>query len=150
MLTLVPGAMGGSETYARALLREFASGNGPERVSVLLNPRARAVYEGGGGGPVRLVERRGFRPARRAPARAAALAAGMAGRRLLARGLPDGLAVLHYPFTVPIPRAPGPNVVTLHDVQHHDLPSFFPRAERLLRRFTYDDAARRATVVITP
>ena len=41
-------------------------------------------------------------------------------------------------------------MVTLHDVQHHDLPAFFSRAERQLRRFTYDDAARRATLVITP
>ena len=62
MLTLVPGAMGGSETYARALLREFVAGNGPERVSVLLNPRALAAYRTRGGGPVELVERRAFRP----------------------------------------------------------------------------------------
>ena len=129
---------------------EYALGNGPERVSVLLNPSAHAAYADRGGGPVELVVRRAFRPGRRAPARAAALAAGLAGRRLLARGLPAGLDVLHYPFTVPLPAALGASVLTLHDVQHHDLPNFFPRAERLLRRFSYDSAARRATLVVTP
>ena len=51
LLTLVPGRMGGSETYARSLLREFAAGNGPERVTALLNPRAAEAYGGYAGGP---------------------------------------------------------------------------------------------------
>ena len=33
--------------------------------------------------------------------------------------------VLHYPLTVPVPRFAGPTVVTLHDLQHVELPSFF-------------------------
>jgi glycosyltransferase involved in cell wall biosynthesis len=58
--------------------------------------------------------------------------------------------VVHYPLTVPVPRFGGPTVVTLHDLQHLELPSFFSRAERVYRRFAYDGAARRADVVVTP
>src|SRR4051794_21607528 len=58
--------------------------------------------------------------------------------------------VLHYPLTVPVPRFRGPTVVTLHDLQHVELPEFFSRGERLYRRFAYEGAARRADVVVTP
>ncbi|MGH2745590.1 MAG: glycosyltransferase family 4 protein, partial [Thermoleophilaceae bacterium] len=50
----------------------------------------------------------------------------------------------------PLPRTRLPEIVTLYDVQHHDLPRFFSPPERALRRLTYDAAARRAAVVITP
>jgi glycosyltransferase involved in cell wall biosynthesis len=40
--------------------------------------------------------------------------------------------------------------VTLHDLQHVELPEFFSRAERVYRRFAYEGAARRADVVVTP
>ena len=39
-------------------------------------------------------------------------------------------------------------MVTLHDVQHLDLPELFPRAERLFRKLAYDRASRKATEVI--
>lgn len=68
----------------------------------------------------------------------------------VAREVPPGLDLLHFPVTVPIPRTALPEVVTLHDVQHHDLPEFFSRSERALRRLTYDAAARRAAAVVTP
>jgi glycosyltransferase involved in cell wall biosynthesis len=58
--------------------------------------------------------------------------------------------LVHYPLTIPIPATSRPAVVTLHDVQHHDLPSFFSRAERALRTLTYDRAAKEATLVVTP
>lgn len=58
--------------------------------------------------------------------------------------------VLHYPLTVPVPRFAGPTVVTLHDLQHIELPEFFSRPERAFRRFAYERAARRADVVVTP
>jgi glycosyltransferase involved in cell wall biosynthesis len=51
--------------------------------------------------------------------------------------------------TVPIPRTDRPTVVTIHDLQHHDLPQFFSRAERAYRRWAYDGAARSATMVAT-
>jgi len=59
--------------------------------------------------------------------------------------------VVHYPFTVPVPRpqSGAAFVQSLLDVQHLDLPQLFSRAERLYRRHYYDDAARRADAVIT-
>lgn len=63
---------------------------------------------------------------------------------------PRDVDVIHYPLTVPVPRAAGlPSVVTLHDLQHLELPDFFSRAELLYRRFAYEGAARRADVVVT-
>jgi glycosyltransferase involved in cell wall biosynthesis len=41
-------------------------------------------------------------------------------------------------------------VLTLHDLQHRDLPRLFPRAELAFRRLAYDRAARRAAAVIVP
>jgi glycosyltransferase involved in cell wall biosynthesis len=70
--------------------------------------------------------------------------------RVVARDLPPGLDVIHLPLTVPIPRTPVPTVVTIHDLQHLELPEFFSRGERLFRRWAYDGAARWATHVITP
>jgi glycosyltransferase involved in cell wall biosynthesis len=60
-----------------------------------------------------------------------------------------GADVVHFPLTVPIPRVRDrPIAVTLHDVQHLDLPDLFPRAVRAFRRFAYDDTARRADAVV--
>jgi glycosyltransferase involved in cell wall biosynthesis len=43
-----------------------------------------------------------------------------------------------------------PNVVTVHDLQHLELPHLFSRAERLFRRRTHERSARRANAVIVP
>src|SRR5439155_14771947 len=52
--------------------------------------------------------------------------------------------------TVPVGVVPGvPRVVSLLDVQHHELPQAFSPLERRLRAWAYDDAARRADLVIT-
>ncbi len=61
-----------------------------------------------------------------------------------------GLDVVHYPLTVPVPPAPTRVAITLHDVQHLDLPRLFPRSERAFRRLAYDRAARKADAVIVP
>jgi glycosyltransferase involved in cell wall biosynthesis len=68
----------------------------------------------------------------------------------IAPRLHGAVDVLHYPLTVPVPRFAGQSVVTLHDLQHVELPSFFSRAERTYRRVAYERAARRASVVVTP
>lgn len=143
MLTLVPGGMGGSETYARELLRELVASE--LDVSTLVAPvaqgfsgdlqeRVAGEYPGGASGR----------------SRAAALAVGAVRWRALRRHV-RGASVVHFPFTVATPAvAPGQrSVVTLHDVQHHDLPAMFSRAERTYRALTYDRAARRADAVIT-
>jgi glycosyltransferase involved in cell wall biosynthesis len=136
LVTLAPGAVGGSETYARGLLEAFAEGLGPERVTVLVGP----PVTGSGAVEVRQVAPR---IAARGVGRLAGLIRGMARRDS------SGADLLHHPLTVPAPRARGPSVVTLHDVLHRELPSSFSRAERAFRRLAYERAARRATRVIT-
>jgi glycosyltransferase involved in cell wall biosynthesis len=121
LLTLAPGQVGGSETYARGLLEAFVNGHGPERVTVL---EGTAIAGGGA-------------------ARLAGLIRGMATTDR------SGADVLHHPLTVPAPRARGPWVLTLHDVLHRELPSLFSRAERAFRRVAYDRPARAATRVVT-
>ncbi len=150
LLTLIPDRMGGSETYVRGLLGEFAAGHGPARVSVLANRLVMLRYGDFEQGPVRLHRMRTYRPGRSPVTRAGAMTTAHLLPWITRRGLPRDLGVLHFPVTVPIPRSPLPQVVTLHDVQHHDMPSFFPQAERLLRKLTYDAAAKRATAVVTP
>lgn len=144
MLTLVPGGMGGSETYARELTRELArsgrvratahvaavgagfAGNLPEHVA--------AGVTGGSGTAQRI---------------GTLVQAGLHRRRLLRAMEP--VDVVHYPFTAPVPwPARGTAFVqSLLDVQHLDLPHLFSRAERLYRRRYYDHAARRADGVVT-
>jgi glycosyltransferase involved in cell wall biosynthesis len=150
LLTLAPGQMGGSESYVRGLLGQFGAGNGPERVTVLANEASIDAYRPFARGRVSLHTVSRYHPGRSRLSRAAAMVAGHLAPQRIASAVPDDLALLHFPVTVPIPRTHLPEVVTLHDVQHHDLPGFFSPAERALRRLTYDAAARRANVVVTP
>lgn len=78
------------------------------------------------------------------------------GESFVAAGCPPArrtldLDVLHYPLTLRVPRVQAslPTAVTLHDVQHLDLAHFSSPAQRLWRRYSYDHAARCATLVIT-
>lgn len=143
MLSLVRGGMGGSETYARALIRELSEHEHLDVVAFVSESGAgfcegvdEQVVRGiAGGGTTRerlqtLVRTFGHRPLR---------------TRL---GTMD---VVHYPFSVPAPtpRPRRPFVQTLHDVQHLDLPELFTRADLLYRRALYDRPARRADAVIT-
>jgi glycosyltransferase involved in cell wall biosynthesis len=143
MLTLVPNAMGGSETYAQELVREL--GGTELDISTLVAPVAR-----GFSGPLAERVAVSYPSARSDRTRALALLRAGARRTDLRRHAQDA-AVVHYPFTVPMPpaRAHQRTVVTLHDVQHHDLPALFTRPERLYRAVAYDRAARRADAVIT-
>ena len=147
LLTLFPGRVGGSESNVRGLLGEFRAGNGPERVTVLANRHVAAEYEAGG--PVGMHVVRSYRPGEGTATRALAMAGALAAPRIAARDVPPGLDVVHYPVTVPIPQTRAPTVVTLLDVQHHDLPGFFSRGEAAFRRRAYDRAARHADVVVT-
>lgn len=144
VLTLVPGAMGGSETYARALVAGLDSRDDVELTVIASRAAAGAL----GASSEHVV-----RSVRGGPATVSRLSA-------IARGaLADGTAralmrdadVVHYPFTVPVPLPPRrvPWVATLLDVQHRDLPAMFSVAERGYRALAYDAAARRARRVIT-
>jgi glycosyltransferase involved in cell wall biosynthesis len=142
LLTLVPGAVGGSETYARELARALA------RVGTL-EYRAfvpASAADAGEGLPTTVVAEY---DSARAGGRSAALARTLA-RPGPARRRYEGLDVVHYPLTVPVPSLDLPKVVTLHDLQHLDLEANFARWRRAFRAVAYDRAARKADAVIAP
>jgi glycosyltransferase involved in cell wall biosynthesis len=141
MLTLIPGISGGSETYARELARALAR-TGAHEYTALVPPLA---PDAGGGLPA--VVAQGYPPSTTTPGRLRA----MAGARLRPAALQALLRdvdIVHYPLTVPVPPVDQPRVITLHDVQHLDLPALFSRGERLFRKLAYDRAARSAADVI--
>lgn len=143
LLTLSPGISGGSETYARGLAG--ALGEIGELEYVAFVP-ARASDAGG---PLPRIEVREPVGTGRGPSRIVGMA--IAARR--SRALHSALAtadVLHYALTVPLPSTRLPTVVTLHDLQHHDLPTLFDPARRAFRRLAYDRAARCAHAVVVP
>ncbi len=144
MLTVVPGGMGGSETYARELTGQLAGVEGIRARAYL--PRGAEGFSRGIPETVVASVASGPSTRRRLSAVASATAHGGAIRALMADA-----RVVHYPFTVPAPR-PGRGqafVQTLLDVQHLDLPQLFGRAELLYRRHFYEGAARRADMVVT-
>src|SRR6187397_1707069 len=141
LLTLSPGDHGGSETYARELVRSLAT-VGTLDYAVLVPAHAKDAADG-----LPAIEVKDPPVAKRGPLRIAAMA--LQARRT--KGVGDQVArfdVMHYPLTVPSPRSDAPTVVTLHDVQHRDLPEFFGPARRSFRRLAYDRAARSAAAVI--
>ena len=131
LLTLDPGRVGGSETYVRGLLGAFAAGAGPERVTVLAGPEVSPTLAAGG--PVTVEPVEGLSLGARRAGRALGLLRGLARPPARASALAAAADVLHHPFTVPIPRASGPSVLTLYDLLHHDVPEHFSRAERAFR-----------------
>jgi glycosyltransferase involved in cell wall biosynthesis len=143
LLTLVPGAIGGSETYARALVRALAE-YGELEYRAFLPPVAQ---DAAGGLPSEVV--REYRAARTLRQRFAAMARAGLRPGPIRRRLEAADAV-HYPLTIALPEARRPFAVTLHDVLHLDRPELFPRVERALRTVAYDRSARRARVVLVP
>jgi glycosyltransferase involved in cell wall biosynthesis len=141
LLTLVPGRLGGSETYVRGLL-EGLSRVGELDYRVLLPPIAPHAAEGLEADVA--VE---YRRAESVPSRLAAMALAAARPGPLRARL-AGTDVVHYPLTVALPTVAQPSVVTLHDLQHLDLPQLFPRAERAFRAVAWHRSLRSADRVI--
>jgi glycosyltransferase involved in cell wall biosynthesis len=147
LLTLFPGKSGGTETIVRALVRELAKDDGPDRFTLLTTPRVERALAPAGLATCALSS---YRDGESAPARLAAMTAAALMPRLVARGTPADVDVMHYPVTIPIPRVRDTTtVVSLHDMQHHEHPKFFSAPERLFRRFAYDRAAVSADRVVT-
>lgn len=140
LLTLVPGELGGSETYIRELLQGLGR-VGEHSYRVLLPPVAPAAAEG-----LPADTATEYRSARTIPERLVAMAAAAARPGPLRRRL-RGADVVHYPLTLQVP-AMSPSVVTLHDLQHLDLPQMFPRSELLFRRVVWHRSIRAADRVI--
>ena len=143
LLTLAPGDLGGSETYARELVRALAA-VGTLDYTVFVPARA---SDAAGGLPA--IEVREPPVGRRGPSRIPSMAISALRSRELQSGL-ETLDVVHYALTVPVPQVKTPTVVTLHDIQHRDHPDFFGPARRSFRRIAYDRAARAAMAVIVP
>ncbi|HWP34877.1 MAG TPA: glycosyltransferase family 1 protein, partial [Thermodesulfobacteriota bacterium] len=142
LLTLVPGVSGGSETYARELVRALGR-VGEHEYRVLLPSIAPDVE----GLPAEVVAE--YRASRTTPGRLLAMsAAAVRGGRLRRRLA--GLDLVHFPLTVMLPRVSAPPAVTtVLDLQHEELPHFFSRAERAYRRLVYGWSVRRSRLVIT-
>ena len=141
VLTLVPGRLGGSETYVRELLRGLGR-SGAHDYRVVVPPVAQDAGEG-----LPSVVAREYRRAASTPERLFAMGLASARPGPLAAHL-DGAGAVHFPLTIELPRTGLPKVVTLHDVQHLDLPALFPRAERALRSALWHRSLRRAARVI--
>ena len=141
LLTLAPGDLGGSETYARQLVRGLAS-VGSLDYTVFVPSRARDAAAG-----LSSVEVREPSVARRGPSRIPAMIVASRRSHELEARLKT-LDVAHFPLTVPVPHVDVPSVVTVHDLQHRDLPGFFGHGRRSFRRIAYDRAAKSATAVI--
>jgi len=142
LLTLVPGISGGSETYARELVRELGR-SGRFEYRVFLPPIATDVT----GAPVEIVSE--YRASRSMPGRVLAMAAAsIAGGRIRRRF--ESVDVVHFPLSVMVPRGVGrPAVTSVLDVQHELLPEFFSRAELAYRRKVYGWSVRRSALVVT-
>jgi glycosyltransferase involved in cell wall biosynthesis len=140
LLTLVPGQLGGSETYVRELLRALGR-VGELDYRVLLPPAAPAAAEGL---PSELATE--YRRAQTIPQRLVAMGAAAARPGPLRARLRDA-QVVHYPLTLRLP-AVAPSVVTLHDLQHLDLAAMFPRSERAFRAVAWHRSVRGADRVI--
>lgn len=141
VLTLVPGELGGSETYVRELLRGLGR-VGEHEYKVLLPPAAPAAAEGL---PSQIATE--YRLARTIMQRLVAMGTAAARPGPLRARLDDA-RVVHYPLTIRIPPVDQPSVVTLHDVQHLDLPGMFPRSERRFRSVAWHRSAQGAQRVI--
>ena len=142
LLTLVPGISGGSETYARELVRGLGR-VGRFEYRAFLPSIATDVT----GVPVEVVPE--YRASRSLPGRVVAMAdASLASGRIRRRFEP--VDVVHFPLSVMIPRSPGrPAVTSVLDVQHELLPEHFSRAELAYRRRVYGWSVRRSERVVT-
>lgn len=145
MLTLVPGLVGGSETYARELARALARVGELEYRAFVPS----IAPDAGDGLPTTVVEE--YRASRTMPGRIAAMAgAALApGRLRRALGL-DELDAIHFPLSVMLPPVDSPPAATtVLDIQHEVFPEFFSRAELAYRRRVYGWTVRRSRIVIT-
>jgi glycosyltransferase involved in cell wall biosynthesis len=144
LLTLVPRISGGSETYARELVRALAR-VGSLNYHVFVPTLATDAIDGLPGTTVHSYRASSSTPRR---IRAMALATAFPGRirREFSSGNPEAL---HFPLTIAIPRRTGvPAATTVHDLQHEFFPEFFSRAELAYRRIAYKAAVRESQLVI--
>jgi glycosyltransferase involved in cell wall biosynthesis len=145
LLTLVPGVVGGSETYARELARALASVGELEYAAFV----PAIAPDAADGLPARVVT--AYRAGRTMPRRIAAMGLAAAVPWPVRRQLElDRLDAIHFPLSVMLPPVSRPPAATtVLDVQHEAHPQFFSRAELAYRRAVYGWTVRRSRIVIT-
>jgi glycosyltransferase involved in cell wall biosynthesis len=148
LVSVRPGMVGGAESYALGLLSAYRETHGPENTTVLANEVGMSAYAMVVGNGVNLTFVPGFDPHGTTPRRAWQFARAALRRRAPAE-IPKSLDLIHFPVVVPLPRTQLPTIITLHDVRHLVMPGQFTRGQRAYRRLAYDEAARRADLVLT-
>ena len=145
LLTLVPGTVGGSETYARELTRAL------HRVGELdyLVFVPTIAPDAGDGLPARTV--RAYRAGRSTPSRLRAMAGAALRPKPIRREFEAaGIDALHFPLTVMLPPVDRPpTVTTVLDLQHEEHPEFFGRGELAYRKLVYGWTIKRSRILIT-
>ena len=142
LLTLVPGISGGSETYARELVRALGR-VGRHEYRVFLPSIAQDVD----GVPGEVVPE--YRASRTTTGRLRAMGRATLRPSAIRRRF-AGLDAIHFPLSVMIPRmARPPAVASVLDLQHEELPEFFSRAERAYRKVVYGWTVDTSRLVIT-
>jgi glycosyltransferase involved in cell wall biosynthesis len=143
-LTLVPGAVGGSETAYTSLLREYHKY--PEIVPRVFLPKiAPDAAEHHAHSVIR-----SYSASTSTPGRLYAMGSSLAlGGRIRREMRLDDLDVLHFPFSTMIPRVTSvPTVTSILDLQHEYLPEFFSKPELAYRKLIYGRSARASDLVI--
>jgi glycosyltransferase involved in cell wall biosynthesis len=145
LLTLVPGLFGGTETYARELIRALAR-VGDLEYRVLTSDLAEDAADGLPGVTVA-----GYRSSRTTAGRLAAMGHSTVSRRVRRELGSDELDAIHFPLSIMMPpvRRP-PAVTTVHDVLDKIHPEAFSRAERAYRKIVYAWTARLSRLIIVP
>ncbi|GAA1328766.1 glycosyltransferase family 4 protein [Leucobacter albus] len=145
MPTFVPGGVGGGETYARKLFQAL-----DELAEVSVHA---VVTEGASGFAPDAQERviSGVKLDSSVWGRLRGVAGVLVRGRKVTRLLRPS-AVTFTPFTIPVlpKRKLGKKLVmTVHDLQHRELPELFSLPEKLWRSLMYEHPARRADHIIT-
>lgn len=149
LLSNAPTQFTGTGRYVNELLREFGERPSDVSVDVLAEGSVARQPASGFAANVTVREVRGYRVGNSRASRLVALSVAKAWPRPLSRQFSCDVDIVHYPLTFRVPAVRGPTVVSFFDVQHHDLPHNFTRAQHLWRRLMYDRAALGATRVVT-
>ena len=147
LLSVYPSSNAGTTTYVHGLLSGLSDDETIEVIALANLEMGRTCGNLAGNGTTICGSRR-YATMEQRLGRVPALGMTTLLPVVTAGGLQD-VDIIHYPQTVRSPRVNRPVVVTLHDVQHLDLPHMFPASVRVWRRLMYDESARRADAVIT-
>ncbi len=147
LLSIYPSSNAGTTTYVRGLLGGLSKENDIEVVALTNRDMGTACGSFVSNGTIVRGSRR-YETLEQRFGRVPALATSSLLPLVTAADVRN-VDVIHYLQTVRSPRVERPSVVTLHDVQHLDLPHLFSTSIRLWRRLMYDEAARRADAVVT-